>query len=757
MFEVKLRPAPVRAIVKQFFNSFQSRVFSPHTFVVLLLLCISAFGVAGCGGVVALGGGPSSSSGTNAATSITANPSTVDFGSVSVGNSATQKISLVNSGTDAVKLSELSLSNTAFRVDGEGKLPVTLAAGASLSLNVHFSPSSDSDISDQLNVIAASSSGAAAAVKLHGKGASGPAELSGLTCVEAQVSGAGSDSCTISSNIAAGPGGLHVHLSSNISAIKVPATAAIPSGASRATFSAAISKVSAEEKGTITATQGNNTKAFEVSLSPVTTSAGAPELKSLSCTQTLFTGAGKTACTVTLTAKSPKIIQVALASTSTDVTVPASATIAAGSTTASFNAVIAPVASAQSAVISASAGSSTRDISIELKPSKTSPATGSLSLSTSSLQFGDVAVGTAVTKSLTVTSTGNAPVTIKADSTTGAGFSVSGGSFPATLKPGQAVVLTAHFNPTAAGSASGQLTIASNAGTQSVSLAGNGTTTAPSLSALSCSSSSITGSLADTCKVTLSGSAPKGGLSIGLASSSSNVTVPSSITIPATAASATFAANATAVSTAQTVKLTATEGGVSRSISLQLSPALAQLSANATTISFGSVLLSQATTQVVTLTSVGKAPVTVQSVSVKGSGFSLSSVNLPATLNPGQTLALTLIYKASVTGSQTGVLTINSDSSTNPILTINLNATTGGHRVELSWSPPAASSNPVANYKVYRETGSSGGFAKVATTAQPTYTDTNVQSGTTYNYYVTSVGSAGGESQPSNTFTATIP
>jgi hypothetical protein len=373
------------------------------------------------------------------------------------------------------------------------------------------------------------------------------------------------------------------------------------------------------------------------------------------------------------------------------------------------------------------------------------------------MQFGDVAVGTAITKSITVTSTGNVPLTIKSNTITGTGFSLSGASVPMTLKPAQATVLTVHYNPMAAGSTTGRLTLVSNAGTQAVSLTGNGTTATPTLSALTCSSASIIGALADSCKVTLSGSAPKSGITIALASSSTNVKVPASITIPATATTATFTANAVAVSTAQTVKLTATVGSATRSISLQLTPALAQLSVDATAISFGSVILNQATTQIVTLSSVGKAAVTVKSVLISGTGFSLSSVSLPATLNPGQKLVLTLVYKATATGSQQGLLTINSNSSNNPTVTINLNATTSGHRVELNWTPPGASSNPISGFRIYRATGSAGSFAKLASTGPPSYTDTNVQSGNTYKYYITSLGSSGGESAPSNTFTATIP
>lgn len=755
MFEVKMRPAPVRAFVVQHsFHSFQSRVLSYRILLAILALCLSCLGVSGCGGVVALS---ASSSNKTDVTSLAATPSTIDFGSVGIGNAASQKVSVVNNGSESVQVSQLALSSTAFSVDGEGKLPATLAAGASLSLNVHFSPNSDSDLSGQLSVITSSSSSPATAIKLHGKGATGSAEISGLSCEQAQVTGAGSDSCTISISMAASNGGLQVHLSSNSSAIKVPASVKVPAGASSVKFAASLSKVSSDETGTITASHGGVSKSFSISLSPATTANGGPGLKSFSCANTSFTGAGKTTCTVALSAKTSKTVSVALASTSTSVVVPASASIAAGASAASFSATIDAVEKAQTVKLSATANGVAREAEIQLKPSRATASKPAIGLSTSSMQFGDVAVGTAVTKSVTVTSTGNVPVTIKSDSTSGAGFSVSGGSFPASLKAGEAVVLTVHFNPTAAGSATGMLSIASSAGTGAVSLTGNGTTSTPTLSALTCGSSSIVGSLADSCKVTLSGSAPRGGVTIALASSSGNVKVPASITIPATASTATFTATAAAVSTAQTVKITATAAGASRSISLQLSPALAQLSVDAKTVSFGSVLLNQATTQVVTLSSVGKAAVTVKSISVSGSGFSLSSVSLPATLNPGQTLVLTLVYKASVTGSQTGLLTITSDSSTNPTQTIQLNATAGGHRVELNWNPPASSSDPVSSYKVYRETGSTGGFAKVATTAQPTYTDSSVQSGTTYHYYVTSVGSSGGESKPSNTFTATIP
>ncbi|HEX8924383.1 MAG TPA: choice-of-anchor D domain-containing protein, partial [Terriglobales bacterium] len=529
MYVITMRPAPVRKFAaQQSFHSSHNRFSSRSALLALLFVCISTLAITGCGGVVALS---SSAASQSASTSnLVATPAAVDFGNVSLGSSATQKISLANKGSASAQISQLALSNTAFRVEGLGTLPVTVAAGSTLSLTVHFSPTSSSDSYDQLNVITSSSSSAAAKVNLHGKGESGSAEISGLTCDEAKFSGAGSDSCTIVTNMAARSGGVQVHLSSNNSAIKVPARVKVPEGASKVKFAATVSKVSSDEIGIITAKQGDDVRSFSISLSPGSGTVGTPELTLLSCDPTSFTGEGKAVCKASLSSATAKPLSVALASTNSAVSIPASATIAAGATAASFTASVSAVGNPQTATISATANGTSRTLVIQLGASKKSA--GALTLSASSLQFGDVALGTATTKSLTITSSGNAPVNVKSDSVTGKGFSVSGGNFPDSLKPGQALVLTVHFNPTVAGSAAGQMTISSSAGDQTVSLSGNGTTATPTLSALSCSSSSVVGALADSCKVTLSGSAPKGGINVALASSSTSVQVPKSITIP---------------------------------------------------------------------------------------------------------------------------------------------------------------------------------------------------------------------------------
>jgi len=97
-----------------------------------------------------------------------------------------------------------------------------------------------------------------------------------------------------------------------------------------------------------------------------------------------------------------------------------------------------------------------------------------LSASPASVAFGNVTVDTTATQNDQLTNTGNAQVDIATVSVTGAGFSVTGGS-NTILAPNQSVAVTVRFNPQAAGSASGNLAVLSNAPALSISLSGTGT------------------------------------------------------------------------------------------------------------------------------------------------------------------------------------------------------------------------------------------------------------------------------------------
>lgn len=100
---------------------------------------------------------------------------------------------------------------------------------------------------------------------------------------------------------------------------------------------------------------------------------------------------------------------------------------------------------------------------------------GQLSLSPSSIDFGDVAVGGSKTQTVTLTNSGTASVTISQVDVTNSDFRLSG-SLLLTLAAGETTTFGVTYAPTTAGSASGSLSLVSNAANSptTLSLSGNG-------------------------------------------------------------------------------------------------------------------------------------------------------------------------------------------------------------------------------------------------------------------------------------------
>ncbi|WP_446744408.1 choice-of-anchor D domain-containing protein [Silvibacterium acidisoli] len=184
----------------------------------------------------------------------------------------------------------------------------------------------------------------------------------------------------------------------------------------------------------------------------------------------------------------------------------------------------------------------------------------------------------------------------------------------------------------------------------------------------------------------------------------------------------------------------------------------AKLTVSTANLAFGGVPLTQSETEPVTLTSSGTSPVTVQSVALSGSNFTLSGATFPVTLNPGIAVTLNILFKPTSANTQTGALTIHSNSSTATTSVVALSGV-GDHEVTLNWTPPSSTPVPVAGYNVYRATGTSTAYARIntSTIVQPTYVDTTVVAGSTYSYVVKSMASAGLESAASNNTNVVIP
>jgi Abnormal spindle-like microcephaly-assoc'd, ASPM-SPD-2-Hydin len=185
-----------------------------------------------------------------------------------------------------------------------------------------------------------------------------------------------------------------------------------------------------------------------------------------------------------------------------------------------------------------------------------------------------------------------------------------------------------------------------------------------------------------------------------------------------------------------------------------------QLTLSAATLSFGSVNVNSSATQTVTLTSSGSSPLTVTSASTTGASFALVGGSFPITLNPNQSTTLQAKFSPTAAGSVTGNLTISSNSTSGSTTVVSLSGTgtAVAHEVDLSWSAPTSSPDPVAGYNIYRSTGSGAAvLINSSMDTQITYVDSTVASGSTYNYIVKSVDSQGVESVPSNGVSVTVP
>ena len=84
---------------------------------------------------------------------------------------------------------------------------------------------------------------------------------------------------------------------------------------------------------------------------------------------------------------------------------------------------------------------------------------------------------------------------------------------------------------------------------------------------------------------------------------------------------------------------------------------------------------------------------------------------------------------------------------------------TSAYEVDLTWDAPTASSESVAGYNIYRAASESSMYQLLNSSIESStsYSDTTAANNTCYTYYVESVDAEGNQSEPSNTYTVSIP
>ena len=84
--------------------------------------------------------------------SLSANPTSVGFGSIQVGSSSSQSETVTNTGGTTVNISQANVTGSVFSVTGL-TLPTTLTAGGSVTFTVKFAPTSAGTLSGSLSLV----------------------------------------------------------------------------------------------------------------------------------------------------------------------------------------------------------------------------------------------------------------------------------------------------------------------------------------------------------------------------------------------------------------------------------------------------------------------------------------------------------------------------------------------------------------------------------------------------------------------------
>ena len=307
--------------------------------------------------------------------------------------------------------------------------------------------------------------------------------------------------------------------------------------------------------------------------------------------------------------------------------------------------------------------------------------TGALSCKPGNLWFGKVMVGGSNVLSARLSNTGTSNITISSVSVTGAGYSLSGLSFPMTLGPGNSAQFQVIFAPLVQGRVDGSIGFTSSASSSTlyVSLHGTGASTG----VLSASPSSINFGTAGNNVTQLAALTNTGTASVTvqqISASGSGFAV-SHAALPwklASGQSATFSISLTPTAgSTSSGSVSIVSNAYDSTLSIPLTGAGASagiLSANPTSNSFGSVQVGSSASQYQSVTNSGGSNVNISQANVSGSGFSISGLNLPITLTPGQSYTFSTVFAPTSSGTASGSIAIVSDAS-NSSLTIALSGT----------------------------------------------------------------------------------
>ena len=464
--------------------------------------------------------------------------------SLTSGNSAVCTVTLSRAAATGGAAVSLTSNNPVLAVAANVTIPAGSTTGS-------FSATAGAVLSNSTAIVTASLNGRSQSASISLGTAT---VVSQLSCAPSSLASGTFATCTVTLSKAAGPTSATVSVTSGSGSLTVPPTVTIPAGSTSATFSANAASIGADQTVSVIASLNGGSQATAVSLV-------APNaLPTLTCSPTNLSSGGSANCVITLSrAAGPGPATVNLTTNNGLLTVPASVTIASGSTSASFTAAAGSVSVSQTAIVTITYSGSSQSASFTLN------ASGSNSIACTPGVVAPKALATCTVTLATPAGPGGAQVVLSSSSSafpvppaimvpagsTSASFAVSATNFVA----GQTVVVTAVAGQTAV-TFSEILQVAS---------------ANPTLQSASCDTNAHAMNSTVACKYTLSAPVPQGGsMRLGVSSDNPSLIAPSLLLVNGGLSSGTFQLIVASVSSDQTGSITITDGLNAQTITIAL-------------------------------------------------------------------------------------------------------------------------------------------------------------------------------------------
>jgi hypothetical protein len=398
---------------------------------------------------------------------LTVAPASISFSIVKVGNNQSQPATMTNSGGSSLTVTQLTITGTGFSVSGLS-LPITLAANQSQAFTVIFAPRSTGTIKGNLAIANTGSTPTLNVTLSGGSQTDGVLTANPLSLnfgsvlvgsnqtLSETLTNAGGSSLTVTQVNATGTGfsvsGLSLPLTLGAGQSQPFGVIFAPSAAGSSSGNLAI--VSSSTPTINVALSGNGLSAGALTSSPSSIAFGNVQVGNNQHLSETLTNSGGTNVNISQAATSgtgfsmsglnpPLVLTPGQHFTFTVTFTPPSPTNFGGN-------------------VSVVSDASNPNLAIPLSGTGTPVPQGQLSVVPTSIDFGNVTVGTQATRTGTLNASG-AAVTVYSGNVTGSAFGLSGLSFPVTIPAGQHVQFTATFTPSGNGVASGNISFTSDA------------------------------------------------------------------------------------------------------------------------------------------------------------------------------------------------------------------------------------------------------------------------------------------------------